>query len=415
VDLALVTTLHRGQMTPRFLHTSRHLLSQPNIEQRSFSLLTSDGRSLDLIAPSVEIAEEWIRCLQFLIFDIYVLREDLYKIWCLMVTGEGIKEQIDDLDIMGEIMEQDIKEDLMSIRNFVSYWTSLQDPRYPPRRILRDIDQCLPGLRVTCEYFTFQAFFCLMTSHINSGYDLSRVDKVYQDMTQPLSHYFIHSSDHLNIISHAKTTEDYLSSYRSDLENGCRGIELHCWDGKDTPVVTSYLQAAPTSSSSTSSPSSVSQAPIEVPLEEVLKVIKTYAFVTSPYPLVLFIENHCTLRMQEMIAYYVLALLGEHLVPANEIAYGSDDTGRHLPSPEDLYEKVILVLSDHRHSFSTVLDDGILKQKTLRPISAQILSTAHSSNASKNGEEESKSTQSQQLSVSSSQTTLNVRPLLTRL
>lgn len=398
-----MVTLHYGHVAPRFQHASRHLLSQPNIEQRSFSLLTSDGRSLDLIASTVELAEDWIRCLHFLIFDLYVLREDLYKMWCLMVTGEGIKEEIDDLDIMGEIMEEDIKEDLMSIRNFVSYWTFIQDPRYPPRHILREIDQCLPGLRSTCEYFTFQAFFCLVTSLNNSAYDLSRVGKVYQDMTRPLSHYFIHSSDHLNIISQAKTSEDYLSAYRSDLENGCRGIELHCWDGKDTPVVTSYLRSSLSASSEASAPST--SVPIEIPLEDILTVIKSHAFVASPYPLLLFIENHCSLRMQEMIAYYALAVFGEQLVPANEISYGSDDTGRHLPSPEDLYEKVILVLSDHRHSFATALDDGILKQKALRPISAQILT-----NNDKDGTEETKNAQNQaRLSISSTPGSLNVR------
>lgn len=365
-------TLHHGTKAPRFHQISVRLRNDPNIEERSFSLVTSDGRSLDLIAPSVDVAHEWFRCLNFLIFDIYILREDLWKVWALMVIGEGIKDEVDDLEILDEILEDSIKEDRMSIRNFVTSWTSIQDPRFPSRRILKDIDGCLPGLRATCEYFTFQAFFCLMTSQENTAFDPCRSDEVYQDMTQPLSHYFIHASDHLNIISHATCAEDYLSSYQNDLRNGCRAIELHCWDGTTSPIVTSYFKHV--NESLSPSPSGTS---IEIPLEEVLNVIKKSAFVTSQYPLILFIENHCSLPMQEIIAYYALAVFGDKLVPANEIAYGSDVSGRHLPSPEDLFEKVILVISDSRHRYATntTYDDDIFKQKSIRPVSPVVISS----------------------------------------
>jgi hypothetical protein len=381
VDLADVVTLHHGTKAPHFHQLSARLRSEPNIEERSFSLLTGDGRSLDLIAPSEDIAHEWYRCLNFLIFDIYILREDLWKVWALMVIGEGIKDEVDDLDILDEILEDSIKEDLISIRNFASLWTSIQDPRFPSRRILRDIDACLPGLRATSEYFTFQAFFCLMTSQENTAFDPCRRDEVYQDMTQPLSHYFIHSSDHLNVISHATCAEDYLSSYRTDLRNGCRAIELHCWDGDTVPVVTSYIKPPVDPESleeeEGTSLSVAAVEPIEIPLVDVLSEIKKHAFVTSPYPLLLFIENHCSLTMQEMIAYYVLATFGDHLVPANEIAYGSDSSGRHLPSPEDLFEKVILVISDNRHRYTTTtadFDEEIFKQKSILPVSPVIVS-----------------------------------------
>jgi hypothetical protein len=316
-----------------------------------------------------------------LIFDIYILREDLWKVWALMVIGEGIKDEVDDLEILDEILEDSIKEDLMPIRNFVTSWTAIQDPRFPSRRILKDIDACLPGFRATCEYFTFQTFFCLMTSNENTAFDPCRSDEVYQDMTQPLSHYFIHSSDHLNVISQATCAEDYLASYRNDLRNGCRAIELHCWDGPTTPMVTSYIKPHLEDHEKLSSPSSSSSVvSIEIPLEEVLDVIKKSAFVTSPYPLILFIENHCSLPKQEMIAYYVMAAFGDKLVPANEIAYGSDTFGRHLPSPEDLFEKVILVISDNRHRYTTttacgVYDEEIFKQKSIRPVSPVVISS----------------------------------------
>lgn len=364
MDLADVVTLQRGITAPRF-QLATQLVNQPDLPERSFSLITADGRSLDLIASSINIAEEWFKCLNFLIFDIYTIREDLYKVWCLIVTGEGIKEEVDDLDILDEIIDDSIKEDLISIRNFALYWNTIQDPRFPPHHILQDIDKCLPGLRVTCEYFTFQAFFCLISSFENNAFDPCRL-QVYQEMTHPLSHYFINSSDHINVISKAISSEDYLFSYQTDLVNGCRAIELHCWDGINSPIVSSYVRHCNDPLSSTST--------VEVSLEKVLEVIQKYAFVTSPYPLFLFIENHCSLHIQEMIAYYLLATFGDKIVPANEISYGSDDFGRYLPSPNDLYEKVIVVISDTRHNYKTPLEEDMLDKKSLRPISSQLLS-----------------------------------------
>lgn len=37
-------------------------------------------------------------------------------------------------------------------------------------------------------------------------------------------------------------------------------------------------------------------------LDDVCQVIRDYAFVTSPYPIILSIENHCGLEQQARIA-----------------------------------------------------------------------------------------------------------------
>ncbi len=65
-----------------------------------------------------------------------------------------------------------------------------------------------------------------------------------------------------------------------------------------------------------------------------VQTIKEYAFLTSEYPLILFIENHCNLAQQTVIAREFKAQFGDKLVM--ELPEGS------FPSPEQLKYHVIV-------------------------------------------------------------------------
>ena len=63
--------------------------------------------------------------------------------------------------------------------------------------------------------------------------------------------------------------------------------------------------------------------------------IKKYAFFKSDYPLILSIENHCSIEYQDKMASHLEEILGEMLY--NEKV---DESLEALPSPEDLKGKV---------------------------------------------------------------------------
>ncbi|XP_069618854.1 1-phosphatidylinositol 4,5-bisphosphate phosphodiesterase zeta-1 [Ranitomeya imitator] len=187
------------------------------------------------------------------------------------------------------------------------------------------------------NYLTIEGFTRLMTSE-----DVQILRKehcqVYQDMTQPLTSYYISSSHNTYLLSNQIVGQSHLSAYISALLRGCRCLEIDCWDGEaDEPVV--YHGYTLTS---------------RLLFKSVISVIKQYAFQASPYPLILSLENHCSPRQQEVMAKHLRTILGETLLSMTLC----NSFSRVLPSPEALKGKILI--KDKKV--------GLLKDTILRPL-----------------------------------------------
>uniref|UniRef100_A0A8C8ZP20 Phosphoinositide phospholipase C n=1 Tax=Prolemur simus TaxID=1328070 RepID=A0A8C8ZP20_PROSS len=145
--------------------------------------------------------------------------------------------------------------------------------------------------------------------------------RVYQDMTHPLNDYFISSSHNTYLISDQLVGPSDIWGYVSALVKGCRCLEIDCWDGaQNEPVV--YHGYTLTS---------------KLLFKTVIQAINKYAFMTSDYPVVLSLENHCSPSQQEVLADHLQTIFGESL-----LADILDDYPDKLPSPEALKFKILV-------------------------------------------------------------------------
>jgi len=77
----------------------------------------------------------------------------------------------------------------------------------------------------------------------------------------------------------------------------------------------------------------------KVPVREVCEAIAKYAFVTSPYPIIISAEIHCSVPQQEMMVEVMRDVFQDALVSAPVEERPSIEV---LPSPEQLKGKVLL-------------------------------------------------------------------------
>ncbi|KAJ2933007.1 hypothetical protein H1R20_g4087, partial [Candolleomyces eurysporus] len=171
------------------------------------------------------------------------------------------------------------------------------------------------------EFMTLEGFTNYLLSPDNSTF-AEKEKTVWQEMTHPISEYFISSSHNTYLVGHQLVGVSTIEGYIRALLHSCRSVELDIWEGDEEPMI--YHGKTLTK---------------KVSLREVCNAIAKYAFVTSPYPVLISAEVHCGVAQQEKIVDIMTAAFGDKLIQAPV-------EGRppltHLPSPEDLNHKVLL-------------------------------------------------------------------------
>ncbi|XP_068432821.1 1-phosphatidylinositol 4,5-bisphosphate phosphodiesterase beta-4-like isoform X2 [Clinocottus analis] len=228
------------------------------------------------------------------------------------------------------------KTDYLTVDQLVSFLNENQrDPRlneilfpfYDPKRAMQIIDKYERDDELKKKGCMSSDGFCrYLMSDENAPVFLDRLE-LYQEMEQPLAHYFISSSHNTYLTGRQFGGKSSVEMYRQVLLSGCRCVELDCWDGKgedQEPIIT-HGKAMCT----------------DILFKDVIQAIKETAFVTSDYPVILSFENHCSKPQQYKMAKYCEETFGEFLLKQPLENYPIE-SGRPLPSPNDLKRKILI-------------------------------------------------------------------------
>ncbi|KIM26484.1 hypothetical protein M408DRAFT_330623 [Serendipita vermifera MAFF 305830] len=293
--------------------------------------------------------------------------------------------------------------------------------------------------------WTLETFSTFLQSGYNSGFtdtmtpppsrplaSANEGTKVYQDMTQPISSYFICSSHNTYLIGNQLMGTSSVEGYIRSLLDGCRSVEMDIYDGPEGygsslnitmpntistgignlagEVMEQATVLGETIESIESAVVGQDEQVKEAAPAEILKVaasdmalipgepivthggtltssisarriceaINRYAFVSSPYPIIISAEIHCGIPQQRVLVKIMTEVFGEKLIVA---PLEQTDADIILPSPERLKGRVLLKAKNkflETHAEAAALkevqseeDDKILEDKgSSRPSSA---------------------------------------------
>uniref|UniRef100_A0A8D3DE00 1-phosphatidylinositol 4,5-bisphosphate phosphodiesterase n=1 Tax=Scophthalmus maximus TaxID=52904 RepID=A0A8D3DE00_SCOMX len=228
------------------------------------------------------------------------------------------------------------KTDYLTVDQLVSFLNENQrDPRlneilfpfYDTKRAMQIIEKYERDEDLKKKGHMSSDGFCrYLMSDENAPVFLDRLE-LYQDMDQPLAHYFISSSHNSYLTGRQFGGKSSVEMYRQVLLSGCRCVELDCWDGKgedQEPIIT-HGKAMCT----------------DILFKDVIQAIKETAFVTSDYPIILSFENHCSKPQQYKMAKYCEEIFGDFLLK-QPLENFPIESARPLPSPNDLKRKILI-------------------------------------------------------------------------
>ncbi|KAL1287965.1 PLCE1 [Ovibos moschatus] len=251
------------------------------------------------------------------------------------------------------------------------FLVNCQGEHYTYDEILSIIQKFEPSVSMCHQgLMSFEGFARFLMDKDNFASKNDESQENVKEMQLPLSYYYIESSHNTYLTGHQLKGESSVELYSQVLLQGCRSVELDCWDGDDGMPIIYHGHTLTT----------------KIPFKEVVEAIDRSAFINSDLPIIISIENHCSLPQQRKMAEIFKTVFGEKLVA--KFLFESDfSDDPMLPSPDQLRRKVLLK-NKKLKAHQTPVD--ILKQKAhqLASMQAQAYNGSNANSPPANNEEE---------------------------
>ena len=178
-----------------------------------------------------------------------------------------------------------------------------------------------------------EVFSALLNDSNNSLLAPEHLSTVYHDMTRPLSHYWCASSHNTYLTGDQLQSPSSVDRYIDDLMEGCRCVELDTWDSSDGSGEPCIYHGGTLTS--------------KISFRDVIEAIADFGFKTSPYPIILSFENHCSPPFQLRMAFHLREVLLKKgllwLPPESTLnPDGAGPPATELPSPEQAKYKILV-------------------------------------------------------------------------
>jgi phosphatidylinositol phospholipase C delta len=255
-------------------------------------------------------------------------RADVYQIYCHVAADpeKGIS-LAEFLNFIGQIQREDVESRLLEWRTVFARYSSLyraeadEDKAAKLTKVVTDEDD---------ERMSSIAFASFLTSFENSPIKEAPAECT---LDRPVNEYYISSSHNTYLMGRQIYGESTTEGYIMALVNGCRCVEVDCWDGPNGQPVVNHGRTF--------------TSPIS--FQEVITIINKYAFHKTRLPLWISFEVHCSPEQQVVIAQICRATFGSRLVtePLNP-----DST--KLPSPSDLVGCILVKVKQPKWDNSEV-------------------------------------------------------------
>uniref|UniRef100_M4DV18 Phosphoinositide phospholipase C n=1 Tax=Brassica campestris TaxID=3711 RepID=M4DV18_BRACM len=188
-----------------------------------------------------------------------------------------------------------------------------------------------------------EGFYRYLLSDFNSP--LPPSGEVWQDMNQPLSHYFLYTGHNSYLTGNQLNSRSSTGPIVKALRSGVRVIELDLW---------------PNSSGTEAEVRHGGTLTSREDLQKCLNAVKENAFEVSEYPVVLTLEDHLPPDLQKKVAKMVSKTFGGTLFRC------TDEYKERFPSPEALKNKILISTKPPKEYLQTQVSQSATTDESVK-------------------------------------------------